>query len=428
MHTLFKNPTFKAIVGTYGIKIANAGLLLLTNLFLAHLLGAEDLGVYKYVMAWIALLTVPSMLGLGQLIVREVAAESSRSNWNSVKGIIHWSRKAVISASLSIAMVSAIYAYFFSGGSPLFQNTFIIALLLLPLTCLLNVYQTTVRGLDRILEGQVLEQLTRQFLFLLSLVLSIVVWTPMVTLQSVILINIMATLSVVFWARWQLNRLLPVNLKDYRASYQRNAWRQSIFSFMLNSGLNVLNSRIDIIMLGALLDMRSTGIYAIASEFGGMIVYVAIAANMTLSPKVAKLYSEGNFHQIENLIRKTSYGVIGATAVMTLGMILLGKLILSAFGTDFVNGYYPLVIICIGKSFHAILGLTGMLFNMTGNEKFTAISSGIGTGCNFVLNLILIPTMGMAGAAIATVIGGLITVGFLFLNCKRIVGIRPLAF
>jgi O-antigen/teichoic acid export membrane protein len=87
-----------------------------------------------------------------------------------------------------------------------------------------------------------------------------------------------------------------------------------------------------------------------------------------------------------------------------------------------------LVIICIGKSFHAILGLTGMLFNMTGNEKFTAISSGIGTGCNFVLNLILIPSMGMAGAAIATVIGGLITVGFLFINCKRIVGIRPLAF
>ena len=85
--------------------------------------------------------------------------------------------------------------------------------------------------------------------------------------------------------------------------------------------------------------------------------------------------------------------------------VFLGKWILgSVFGAAFAGGYQALIILSVGQLANAGMGSVGMLLNMTGHERDTARAVGVSAATNVVLNLVLIPLLGINGAASATAI------------------------
>jgi O-antigen/teichoic acid export membrane protein len=61
-----------------------------------------------------------------------------------------------------------------------------------------------------------------------------------------------------------------------------------------------------------------------------------------------------------------------------------------------------LLILLVGQVVNAGCGPVAQLLNMTGYEKYTLRGVGVSTILNVVLNVILIPKYGIAGAAVAS--------------------------
>ncbi len=60
---------------------------------LAQSLGPARYGIFSLVLAFVALLAIPSELGIPGLAVREIAVTNARKDWDHMRGFIVWSHR-----------------------------------------------------------------------------------------------------------------------------------------------------------------------------------------------------------------------------------------------------------------------------------------------------------------------------------------------
>jgi O-antigen/teichoic acid export membrane protein len=74
------------------------------------------------------------------------------------------------------------------------------------------------------------------------------------------------------------------------------------------------------------------------------------------------------------------------------------------FGKEFIAGTGVLYILLLGQLSNTFSGSLALILQMTGNEKVFRNILTLGLIINVLLNIILIPRIGMIGAAIASAI------------------------
>jgi O-antigen/teichoic acid export membrane protein len=91
--------------------------------------------------------------------------------------------------------------------------------------------------------------------------------------------------------------------------------------------------------------------------------------------------------------------------LITAAFVIFGQSIISAtYGKQYLEAYYPLIVILIGQLVNAYYGSCGNILTMTGNEKITLFLAISAMLINVSISAILVPSAGIIGAAIATAI------------------------
>ena len=135
-----KSYLVRGAAGSLSFKIINTGLVLVSGILLARLLGAQNYGQYAYAMSLIQLMTIPTVMGLPQLVLRETSSYYARKDYGRMRGLVIRANQLVFGISVLLVVVSAAIAATFSGHlAPEGVQTFLISLLLLPLLGLTTV-------------------------------------------------------------------------------------------------------------------------------------------------------------------------------------------------------------------------------------------------------------------------------------------------
>lgn len=411
---------------------------LATAIVLARILGPEGYGIYAYAFALITLFSIPAQFGLPTLLVRNIATYQVREQWGLMRGILLRANQAVLLLSLALVFVSGIAAWAFAGNFDTEQlTTFAWALVLLPLIALGNLRGAALRGLRRVIEGQLPEQLVRPGLFLVFVVA--IPWLGVderLTPSSAMALHAAAGFTAFAVGAWVLVRALPVQTKAVAAEYDTGTWMRSVLPLSFLAGMQTVNNQTDIVMLGIFASAADVGVYRVAVQGAHLVMFTLAAINMVLGPNVARLYTAGDHERLQRTVT-WSARVILLTALPVAGaFILFGKPVLAmVFGEEYVRGHTALAILCLGQLINAGAGSVGLLLNMTGYERDTAVGVGIAAVCNVILNLALIPVFGMEGAAAATAISlavwnvilvrrafqrtGIVSIGFIPTGSKR---------
>jgi O-antigen/teichoic acid export membrane protein len=119
---------------------------------------------------------------------------------------------------------------------------------------------------------------------------------------------------------------------------------------------------------------------------------------------ISELYAKGRTDEFQRFLTLAAWGIFLVTLPIAIGLIVMGTWLLGLFGHEFVAGYPALVTLVIGQAANALIGPVGFLALMTGNQREATWIFGTGAMLNVILNLILIPTFGLIGAAAATAI------------------------
>jgi O-antigen/teichoic acid export membrane protein len=171
---------------------------------------------------------------------------------------------------------------------------------------------------------------------------------------------------------------------------------------MVLGGMWMINSYVGTIMLGSLGSAKDTGIFTVVSKGADLVTIGLVAVTTPLSPRIARLYAAGD---LPTLRRVTVHGarLCMAWAVpAALALFLLRHVFLGLFGGAFTGAGTPLAIMLVGQLANAVAGPAGVVLMMTKHERAAAVGVGLGCLLNVALNAVLVPTLGVNGAAIGT--------------------------
>jgi O-antigen/teichoic acid export membrane protein len=390
--------------GTFTLKVASTALIFLMTLLLARLLGSTGYGTYAYALAWFSVLSVLSVFGLDKLLLREMAVYKTRSSWQLMNGLLRWSNITALVVSVGFALLAGITIWILSDRlESQMTYTLLVALIMLPLIVLLRLRQAAMRGLHYVVGGQLPEMLIMPISFFIVvggmyLFMRNALSAPVAMIAQVAAVGFALLIGV-----RQLQISLPRSAKEAHPVYQGWTWMHIVMPLVFLDSMTMINSQVDIILLGLMKSTGTVGVYAVVKKGAGLITFILVAVNIALAPTIASMYAAGEMAKLQRMITKSARVILMGSLPIAIVLILFGHwFLLFFFGQDFIQGEKALAILGAGQLINAATGSVGLLLIMTGYERDAAMCVGISALLNIVLNAILIPKWGLEGAAAAT--------------------------
>ena len=401
-HSL-KNRVIKGVAGSFGLKIASSGIAFMMSVIFARFLGTAGLGTYSYATTWANLLSIPATLGINQLIVREIAIYRTKSRWELMAGLLRWSNLVVLSFSIGLTLVATAIVWGIKGDSD--TTVFIavaLAMVTIPIASLRNLRLGAMKGLHRVVSGQIPDSVFAPTIVIALTSLAYLFFPQSFNVFWVLGFKIIAIVITFFIGSLWLWRSLPLEVKQVTPQFAGKQWLVAALPFMFLGTTQLINSRIDVIMLGGIQGVKAVGIYTVIIGITQLTAFIHHSALNVLGPNIATLYSEGKFKQLEKLVQKSALAVFLFSLLIGGTIMLLGNYVLLIFGSEFIAGRTAMNILILGQVFNALTGPVGLVLNMTGHQNYTAIATASSAILNAILNFLLIPQWGINGAAIAT--------------------------
>ena len=395
----------RATTSNFLMKIASIALGFFSSLLLARLLSPEQYGGYAYALAWVNLLVVPVVLGLDKLMIRHVPIFEAGQQWALMRGIQRFSNWIVSGLGILVATIVIAATFFFSHYlDAALVEPLRVAAVLIPLIALARLRTAVMIGLHHVVQGTFPEIVLRPVLFILFILLSYFLFQQPTDAQTAVILNIGAVIISFAVGAMLLRAVEPAPVRRIAAAYDPMAWLGSAAPLALLAGLQIINTRVDIIMLGAMRGAAEVAVYNVVSQGAMLASFVLVAATGVISPLVARMYAQGELQQLQRLVTASSRAIFFATLPIAGGMLLFGEPFLSLFGEQYVNGYYALLILLTGQVFNTAFGAVGVLLTMTNHGNLAAKGAAISVVVNIILNGVLIPVWGVEGAATASML------------------------
>lgn len=206
------------------------------------------------------------------------------------------------------------------------------------------------------------------------------------------------------------------------------AWTRRHFIFgskSLLAGLFVeLNSRIDVLLIGLFLSASEVGIYSFAAMLFDGLYHVLAFVRINYNPVLVGNIRDHDWTGARRLLSQTKRYVFPATALLSLCVIAVFWVLTNYFvpGKGLNQGLIPLSILLAGLTLISAFIPFDNLMLVSGHPGFQTLQHMTLVLTNIILNLAMIPMLGIKGAAIATALSYICSIAALFYLVRRTLG------
>ena len=185
----------------------------------------------------------------------------------------------------------------------------------------------------------------------------------------------------------------------------------------------VLNDRIAV---GYFLPEADVGIYQTVSISAVAFVMVLSSFNTIVQPMITEHYRDKDIDRLENVYQvSTRWGMYIGIPILVALIVASQDFISVFFGFDYLDGQYPLIVLCLGNMIYLGVGAVEHLLVMTGHQKDWFQIVWVMLAANVLLNIILTPAYGLIGASTATLMTFTGLAGLSLWRIKKILNICP---
>ncbi|MBO6510355.1 MAG: lipopolysaccharide biosynthesis protein, partial [Roseibium sp.] len=170
---------------------------------------------------------------------------------------------------------------------------------------------------------------------------------------------------------------------------------------MVDGFLQLITSA-DVIMVSFFRDPDEVAVYFAASKTLALVHFVYFAVRAASAHRFSGFTHNQDHHGLAAYVRQATHWTFWPSLLAGAVLLLIAPLLLQLFGSGFEAGYELIALLMVGVLARASVGPADALLTMTGHQKTCAGIYGATFVLNVLLNLVLIPQFGLAGAAIAT--------------------------
>ncbi len=408
--------------GIDGIGTAfNIIIMFATSVVITRTIGADLFGKYSLSKSIFQVLAVFAVFGLNTGVVKLTSKYNAQGDARSVKGTLLSGMAITLGLSAAVVLAILVLAPFLA--SRVFENVDGIDLVLrvhflgLPFFALMMIANSYTQGLKTLKYSALVELIARPlirlvvilFLFLIGLKLFAVVFSSIISF-------FLAALLAFYFAR----KISPFDFAKTPARMVRGELFVYSLPLVLARFMNVTISRSNTILVGFFKDSTSTGLFGAAIMLSPFISLSLISFGKIFAPVISELWEKGEHIELENTFKTVSKWILSLGYPVFLIIMLFSPSLLLVFGPDFVKAGTTLRLLAVGQMINSAVGPAGSMLSMTGRQKLNMVNSIGLAALNIILNIILIPRHGIAGAALAT------TVALGLLNVVRVIEVKIL--
>ena len=418
---LIQRDVTRGVAGTILLKVGSGGLAFALFSLAARAMSPDAFGVFA---AWLSVAQIGAVVGLvGQelVLVRFLNEYQVRDETDLTKGVLLSSLKIS-----SVAMLITIAAVAVIAGVR--GNSW---LLILAVSAFMAVNAGLMLGsqIARSLVSILMGEGNREFFWrvLVVLLLVAVLFANHRLDPTELFIVMAAAMSVGLIVQViSIAAALPV-LRNVPARFETARWRGSALYFWFASILEAANQYFDVILIYWMLDPATAGIYFAASRLANLFAMLSAALYTFAARRLPSLYFSKNHGEFEHTLvlmaEVTALCVVSGLVIIWFGAPYL----LGLFGPDFAAQQWVLIVLAIGTAFQAAGGPSAAILQLTGHEGgYVPV-----VAANVVIRLlgfvILIPWLGVLGAAVSATVSLAIATIALNVLCRRRTGVDPSA-
>lgn len=199
-----------------------------------------------------------------------------------------------------------------------------------------------------------------------------------------------------------------IDFKLYK-SYNLTQHLKPIFLLFLYNATTTIFTNLDQVMLGFMSSSREVGYYAATVKIKNILTSVITALGSVMLPRVAYYLKQNNKEKFTLLIKESfDFILLSAIPIALYFVVESRPIILFLAGQGYERSVTIMQFIAPSIIFIGLSSVTAwQLLIPLKLEIYTVIGAVIAAIVNVVLNLILIPSIGGCGAAIATTIAEL---------------------
>jgi len=411
---------------TFVLLIFYTGVGFVTTFVLARTMGAAHYGYYSFALATASLLSVPAMLGMGHLLMREVSVFNRNGDWAHLNGIVLRSFLMVVGTSSIAASGAFVWFKLLNGEADAGMGVaFVVGLILVPLMCMTRLGEAVLRGFEKPVSAALAQNLVQPVLFLAFILAALLFSNKALLGPDAVRLNAVASGLALVFLGYLLARNWPREARSRTPAYATKAWLLAGIPFAVHASLEAINQQTPVIALGLFADAAETGVYRVTSRLAQFITFAVVAINLPMAPRFAAFGKSGEMQEIEILATKASLFAFAVALPQALVLVVFGQRILDFFGSEFSMGATALSIAAVSMVINAVLGPLETILMMTNRARLAAI--GVFLNATLIVSLCfwLIPLYGINGAALSAGISAVCYKLLLSVLVWRTLGIRP---
>ncbi|MEX0989180.1 MAG: oligosaccharide flippase family protein [Actinomycetota bacterium] len=396
------------LVGAIASGLCGFGLVVV----LTRGLGAERVGAFFVGVALFQILANTAELGSDTGLVRMIARHRALERPDEP-------RRTLPIAFVPVALVGVIFggamivfapelARVFSRNSPpaLVEPYVRWFGVFLPVATLLTVTLAATRGFGTMLPTVVVDKIGKPLAQIVLALIAVALGGEALGVSLAYTVPMFAGMVVaVGWLaalvrRWEASRRDPVQVRRRWNELAGEFWRFTAprgFAGFFQVGILWL----DTLLVAALASTTAAGVYGAATRFIQVGTFANVAIIQAIGPRLSEVLARDEHGRAQHLWQ-------GATAWLMLlvwpfyfTLIVFGSTVLGIFGPGFARGATALAIIAGASLIANGVGPVDIVLLMGGRSGWQMANTVIALSLNILLNLLLIPPLGIEGAAIA---------------------------
>lgn len=397
------------------------------KVYLARVLGPEDLGLFALGVTLIGFFGIFNTLGLPQSAMRFVASYLATGEFKQLHALLWRGGGLLLAANVVLAAVLLTFGRYIAVSfyhSPRLVNY-------LPFFAVLMLFNVLSAFYGKVLAGyRDLKLRTLIINFIgspLQMLLAILLISAGLGLRGYLLAQIVTAVVGLALLVVVVQKFTPTEarISALPGSYpERRVWSFSAAMIGLSMAEFAM-VQADRIALGFYRNAREVGIYSIASAVVVYIPLVLSSINQIFGPTIADLHTRGEHALLARLFQSLTKWVLALTLPLAIVIIVLARPVMRIFGIAFEPGWPILVIGALGQLVNCGVGSVGNLLMMSGHERRlmkVQISMSV---VMVALSAALVPLWGMAGAALAAALTNAGSNAWNLLEVRNAMGISP---
>jgi O-antigen/teichoic acid export membrane protein len=225
-----------------------------------------------------------------------------------------------------------------------------------------------------------------------------------------------------------LNRRLSGVVESGPKAYTARTWLTTSVPIFLVEAFYYLLTYSDVIVVAQFRSPNEVAIYYAAAKTIALVSFIYYSVSQTIAHKFVEYDVSGDRQGLTVFLKQSVRLTFWPSLAVIIGLLALGHPLLRLFGRDFVSGYYLMFIIAVGLLARASVGPAERLLNMLGERRSCALVYAASFALSLILCVVLIPLLGLAGAAIASSVALVFESASLFLVAKYRLGLHCFIF